>query len=295
MTYTAYDKSAALGSPYEMFAFICATGNYYYTDNGAQVVFEGNTYLPLQIARGVLEFNALTDSVVTTQISVPTNCPLFYDHGRGLVHPEMTVEIRRAHRDTTGVRLRGVGRVTTHSVTDEMYNLQVENVMQTEAQQSVASVYYLNKCNHVFGDDRCKVDLTAYQRTSFVQELWNYSVKVANDGFANGALVNGKLIIGPEIRTILDNEDNWITLAYPFVEAQIGDDCTLQLECDLTFTMCGSKFGNTDRYGGFPTMPEVNPATPDFEVINTQTTKVTDKLSKEEPFDFGFNISGSMS
>lgn len=284
MTYTAYDKSAALGSPYELYAFLCATGNYFYTDNGGPVEFEGNEYLPLQISRGTLEYNALTDSVVTTQIDLPANCDLFYEHGRGLAHPEMVVEIRRAHRGTNGARLRGVGRVTAHSVTDETYTMTIENVIQTEAQQSVASVYYQNKCNHAFGDVRCGMNLDAYKKTSFVQEVWSYSVKVANDGHANGALIGGKLIIGPEIRDILDNQDDWITLAYPFVEAKIGDDCVLQFECDLSQTMCNAKFGNINRYGGFPTIPEVNPALPDWEIINSTKTETDKKKRKTDIF-----------
>lgn len=228
--------------------------------------------------------NALTDSVVTTQIKVPTNCELFYRHGRGLVHPEMRVEIRRAHRGTDGVRLRGIGRVTNHVTSDEVYTLTIENVIQTEAQRNAATVYYLNKCNHAFGDERCKVNVADYTRTSVVQELWNYSVRVFDDGFANGELVNGVLTIGSEKRTIVDNNDNWLQLAYPFVDAKVGDDCTLKLECDLLDTTCKGRFGNGRNYGGYPTMPEVNPGLPDFEIINSEKTTEQTRARKKPLF-----------
>ena len=196
----------------------------------------------------------------------------------------MTVEIRRAHRGTTGFRLRGVGRVTSHSVADEIYSMTIQNVIQTEAQRSVTPVYYQNKCNHAFGDERCKIDLGDYTKSSVVQEVWNYSVRVFNDGYADGELVNGKLIIGSEERVILDNNDNWLTLAYPFVEAKVGDDCSLQLDCDLSFNMCRARFGNGNNYGGFPTLPEVNPAQPDFDIINTSKTTETTKARKKPLF-----------
>lgn len=284
MSYTLYDKSAELGSPYELFAFLCPTGDFFYTNNNEPVTFAGNEYTPLQISRGTLELNALTDSVVTTQVKVPTNCELFYQHGRGVVHPEMRVEIRRAHRGVDDTRLRAVGRVTNHVVSDEIYTLTIENVIQTEVQRGAAAVYYQNSCNHAFGDARCKVDKAAYAKPSVVQELWNYSVRVFDDGFANGELAGGTLIIGSERRTILDNNDNWLQLAYPFVAATVGDDCTLQLECDLSHSMCKGRFGNGRNYGGFPTMPEVNPGLPDFEIINTSKTTEQTKARKKPLF-----------
>lgn len=284
MTYNVYDKSAALGSPYELFAFLCPTGDFFYTNNNEPVSFDGNVYTPLQVSRGTLELNALTDSVVTTQIKVPVNCELYYQHGRGVVHPEMRVEIRRAHRGTTGVRLRGIGRVTNHLVSDEIYTLTIENVIQTEVQRGAAAVYYQNRCNHAFGDARCKVNITDYERQTVVQELWNYSVRVFNDGFANGELAGGRITIGSEVRTIVDNNDNWLQLAYPFVAAVVGDDCTVQLECDLSHSMCKGRFGNGRNYGGFPTMPEVNPGLPDFEIINTTKTTEETKARKRPLF-----------
>lgn len=275
MTYTLYDKSADKGSPYELFTFLCATGNYYYTNNGEKVTYEGNEYSPLQITRGVLEFNAVTDSVVTTQITVPNNCQLFYDHGRGLVHPDMSVEVRRFHRGTTGSRLRSAGRVISHSVANERYTLEIANTVQTEVQRSVAPVYYDTKCNHVLGDARCKINRALFSKATHIMAITDYTVTVENDGHSNGALVGGEIVVGGERHTILDNQDNLITLAYPFVEAKAGDDCTLYRDCDRMFTTCRDVFNNELQYGGYPLLPTVNPAQPDLEIINQ-----TDKLSQ---------------
>ena len=175
MTYTIYDKSTESGSPYELFTFLCATGDYYYTTNGDAVTWNAHEYQPLQIKRGTLELNAVTDSVVTTEITLPVDCKLFQDHGRGVVHPDMTVEIRRAHRGTSGLRLRGVGRVVGHKVADHIYTLTVKNTIQTEVQRSTAPVYYQNRCNHEFGDTRCGAAPADFAKPSNVVALSDYS------------------------------------------------------------------------------------------------------------------------
>lgn len=268
MTYTIYDQSADKGSPYELYAFLCSTGDYFYTDNGEQVSYGGDEYLPLQITRGTLEFNTVTDSPVTTQITVPTTCQLFFDHERGLVHPDMSVEVRRFHRGTTGSRLRSVGRVVTHSVAGERYTLEIANTVQTEVQRTTAPVVYDTKCNHVLGDARCKVNRAAFSKTTMVADAGDYVVMVSDDGYSNGALRGGEIVINGENRTIVDNVDNAISIAYPFVEAKPGDPVTLYRDCNQMFDKCRDVFGNTLNFGGFPLLPTENPALPDLVVAN---------------------------
>ena len=196
MTYTIYDQSANKGSPYELFKFVCDTGNFYYTNNNEAVSFEGNTYKPEQIVRGVTEVNALTTSPVTVTFTVPTTTELFAKHGKSFSPPNMLVEVYRFHRGTTGYRKRVAGRVVDHTASGVEYSLSTKNIVQVGLAKKVAAVTYINQCNNVVYDKRCKANKTANTAYSVVTSVLPNRIDLSNSVFPDGELKFGVITIG---------------------------------------------------------------------------------------------------
>lgn len=271
MTYTLYDQSANMGQPFELFKFESATDVYRYTNKATAESFEGEDYTPLNIARGVTEQSAATDSAMTIDFSLPVTAQLFEDYGRGLSPPDMTVTVYRKHRGATGFKRMIVGTVSAHSTKDEIYTLRTKSTIQTELNRKVASVYYQTSCNHVLFDNRCKISRAAWETPASVVTVSDYAITVDDDAHANGALLYGEIKIGAETRVIVGNIDNVIGIAYPFIKAQPGDGAVISRGCDLLRSTCVGVFGNIANFGGFPTIPTENPALPDFDLVNTTT------------------------
>lgn len=269
MTYSIYDASANLGSPYELFRFYGPLGEYLYTNNNEPVTVGSRTYEPLQIVRGVTEINTSLTSIQTVDFTVPITCALFEDNGRALSPPDLTIEVYRYHRGTTGFKRRLVGTITGHSTKNGRYTLEAKSTVQTKLNRKIASVYYQNLCNHVLFDARCKVNPDDWSYAATVTAVTDGAVTLDDDQHANNVLREGTLIIGEEMRVILANVDNVILIKYPFIRATPGDAATIRRGCNLQRLTCNDVFDNIANYGGFPTIPTDNPALPDLEIINT--------------------------
>lgn len=269
MTYTVYDKSAALGAPYELFRFVGPLGSYFYTNLKDPVEFEGDLYEPLQITRGVTEISALTTSIQTVNFTVPTSARIFEDNGRSLTPPDMTVEVFRFHVGAEGYKRRVLGTVTGHNTKNETYTLETRSAIQTQLTRRVAAVYYQNMCNNELFDVRCKLDPEGYRHTSAIVTLTETSVTVADDAHADGALKNGRVRIGQEERVIVNNVANVISIAYPFIKGADFEEATITRGCDYLRSTCVSVFNNVANYSGFPTIPTENPALPALDIVNS--------------------------
>lgn len=291
MTYTIYDASANMGSPYELFKFVCSTGNFYYTSNNEPVSFDGNTYEPVQITRGLAEISAVTDSPTTIDFSVPTNTELYRRHGRALTPPDMTVEVFRFHRGTTGYRKQVAGKVVNHNSTGTTYRLSTKNVTQNELSRKVASVFYNNQCNHIVYDARCKADKGANTRFGVVMAVLPDRVILDTAPFPDDELHGGILTIGGEQRIMLTNTGTAMMISYPFIMANVGQSASVLRWCNLTRDMCVNRFNNIVNYGGFPTIPEDNPSLPDFTKVNARSeTNLTNQQGTVTGAGFPSNL-----
>lgn len=291
MTYTVYDKSAALGAPYELFKFTGALRSYFYTNLNEPVTFEGDVYEPVQITRGVTEISTITTSIQTVNFDVPTSTDLFEDNGRALSPPDMTVEVFRFHVGATGYKRRVLGTVTGHTTKNETYTLETKSAIQTQLQRKIASVYYQNMCNNELFDQRCKLDPLDYRHTTDIVSVTETTVTVVDDAHANGALKNGRVRIGNEERVIVNNVDNVISIAYPFIWADEYTTADITLGCDYTRNTCVTVFNNIANYSGFPTIPTENPALPDLQIVNSFSETKTKMKDKKPAFD-GVSLSG---
>jgi uncharacterized phage protein (TIGR02218 family) len=291
VTYTVYDKSAALGAPYELFKFVGVLGSYYYTNLKDPVTFEGQVYEPLQITRGVTEVSAITTSIQTVNFDVPTSAKIFEDNGRSLSPPDMTVEVFRFHVGAEGYKRRVLGTVTGHSVKNETYTLETKSAIQTQLTRKVASVYYQNMCNNELFDQRCKLDPLDYRHVTGIVSTTETTVTVDDDAHADGALKNGRIRIGNEERVIVNNVSNVISIAYPFIKAADYDTATITRGCDYLRSTCVSVFDNVANYSGFPTIPTENPALPDLAIVNS-FSETRSRATPREPNVFSGFLSG---
>jgi len=84
-------------------------------------------------------------------------------------------------------------------------------------------------------------------------------VSVADHFFSGGyiEITSGETI---QYKLISDNVGSLITLsAYVLTQPQAGDAIKLYPGCSGDYAICGTKFGNASRFGGFPFIPVGNP------------------------------------
>jgi len=93
------------------------------------------------------------------------------------------------------------------------------------------------------------------------------AVSVADHFFSGGyvEITSGSVI---QYRLISDNVGSLITLAvYVVTQPQAGDTIKMYPGCSGDYTLCGIKFGNSSKFGGFPFMPVGNPT-----IINAKSS-----------------------
>ena len=126
---------------------------------------------------------------------------------------------------------------------------------------------YQIQCNAKFGDAYCKIDKTSVPdntKTGSVtsatistvadtvnltqpDDYWNWGTITFTSGENTG---NSRKIFD------FDNATATLTLDYAFDTApEVGDTFSVSRGCDKTLSSCNTKFGNTDNYHGFHTIP----------------------------------------
>ena len=128
--------------------------------------------------------------------------------------------------------------------------------------QNIGDVFSAN-CRALFGDARCKVDLSGYTFTGVVSAVNNNRVFVASDlsnvsGYFNYGLVkftsganNG---ISMEVKDYIEGGDINLSLPLPYA-IEVGDEFQIVAGCDKTFATCVNNFDNALNFRGEPHVP----------------------------------------
>jgi uncharacterized phage protein (TIGR02218 family) len=121
-------------------------------------------------------------------------------------------------------------------------------------------------CDALLGDTRCGKDLTAFTFPVTItsvtdRDTFTDSALVQTTGYFDYGLITWTtgLNIGTshEIKTYTTG--GAIVLFLPTLyDVAVGDEANIIAGCDKSFTTCNSKFGNADRFRGFPHMPGVD-------------------------------------
>lgn len=120
-------------------------------------------------------------------------------------------------------------------------------------------------CPHALYDRQCRVDPASYATVVQVSAVTGTSltalgIAALGDGYLDGGFLSFSGQYGTtERRAIEMHMGNRIDLLGSTDGIEVGQMIAVYPGCNRTTSMCMSKFGNLDNYGGFPHLPNKSP------------------------------------
>jgi len=269
MSYTQKDLSVQDGEPVEFYKFSSPLGVFRYTSDNKPGMCNGELYevIPGGIERTSVETGSVVDTVMTMDFIIPADSDVAKLYCYQITPEDLIVEVRRAHRGddwATEWEMEWIGLGLDTSVSKHLATIRTGSILQAKLSGNVATVYYQRMCNHTLFDARCKINRADWTFPAVVTKVQRQLITVDNDNAHNGTLKGGELKIlrTGEGRTIHDNQDDLITISYPFGSVEVGDAVELTFGCNRArLGDCKLRFDNAKNFGGFPFIPVTNPFT----------------------------------
>jgi hypothetical protein len=286
MTFEAYET--ADGRPIEFLTFRNGNNEYRYTNANVAVFNGAFEHEPLAYTRTApSQSKDSDDSQLRVTLSGQNPIPLLY---REILQSNITtLTIERFHFNDpdNDIQVFWKGELGSVTVTDGTATLLC--IPFTQGRDEIPRYTYQGLCNYyLFENATCRVlkdnfrfvsTITGFLTPTLVQ-VAGLRVRAGEiDALVSGALsseeldqywLNGYCMVqSGEFRRITDNpagtgsplDPDVIRIPFPFVQASVGDDIEVYAGCNRSTDICKRKFANLENYGGWPTVPVVNPFT----------------------------------
>lgn len=269
MTYAANDVSPSSGQPMEFFKIEGLLRDYLYCNQSKDETLAGQVYEGLQITRSNLEVGSILQTQKSVTVGVPADSELAKDYGGKFTPTQLHLTLYHAYRGddlNSDFKQRFSGRAVHYGYEGRMFIIEFNNTIATELNDQARQIYFQPTCNHTLYDARCKADKVANTATATVVNFSDFAVEVDDDGWPDGNLVLGSIIVTRtgEERLIFKNLANIIDIGYPFLDIVVGDEVQLIRGCNHGTSDCVLKFDNYVNYGGFLFIPDINPFENEF-------------------------------
>ena len=234
-----------------------------FTDHDRDIVIGDETYVSAgyqttaiksgsDLSVDNMEASAVFDSASITE-----------DDLRGGLWDDATVEIMECVWSNTALGTRTIRTGRMGRVTYDGVSFRAELLGMTQRLNNNVCRLFSPACDAILGDDRCAVSLSAYTHaftvTSVTDRLTftDSSLAQAAAYFQFGVCTwETGANAGATIEVKRHQAGGIITLFLPTInDIAVGDTGTLIAGCDKTFSTCGSKFSNKERFRGFPHLP----------------------------------------
>jgi len=263
MAYDDYEESVQDSAPIEAYKFVGSFKTYYYTSADSQQLVAGQPYLPITVTRSKVKAGTHEDSNLSLDLELPFDLDVVQDYAYAEVPPRLELTVYRRQPDNSfAVFWQGV--VRGFDVTDRTAKIKVPSVFSLALQGEMPNVHFQTPCNHILYDEHCRVSRAANTFTEVVQaygggvEFSVTGIPTTADDLRAGEAVNMR---NGERRIILSNVGSVVTIGYPFVDLQPGDEIELTRGCNHRGRNgdCVAKFNNYINFGGFEDIPPDNP------------------------------------
>lgn len=247
----------------ELYRFWVGTTYWYYTTADVALVYNGNTYLPASIERGLvrydskaevsqldLKFSRLSDPVLKFISMNPVEL--------------VWVEVLRAYPDISPMETSVVFIGQIKNVRFKGLAAQVTCVsFEFFLRQPIPIHRYGPQCNWTLFDASCKKAEGVFVTTINVDVADNkMSVSAGTIGtYDTSFFALGYLKYQLNRRMIVDHVGDTVYLRYPLLDLPATAYVTLYAGCDGSIVTCRDKFDNVVNYGGHPYVPRDNPVT----------------------------------
>jgi len=263
VTYATYETSISDGQPVELYEFLNGATYYRYTSADGDVVYGGNTYSAVPIARGAVEATS-----ETARLALEITCArslgvlaLF-----ALMPPDdvVAVTVRRLHAGDGEAIIMWMGRVLNVTWNVAAAEVHCESVYTSLKRVGLRRLYQI-ACPHVLYSPGCGLARADFKATKTVSSISGTSITVGGmDAYASGYFAGGYIewerSAGQfDRRAIRSQVGGVITIGFQLPGLAVSNTVYLYPGCDHSLTTCHAKFANRLNYGGMPYFPSKNP------------------------------------
>lgn len=278
MTYLGDEASVAGSAPVELYKFKGTYSLYCYTSGPKDVEYDdgsddgAQTYTSIAIERTEVNVGTQDDDGTDLTVKMSVLQQLVIDYAFTTSPPDLELTVYRVQ--PTGVGVYWHGPVTDIKVDgNARASINCPSTLGAALVGNIPNVYYQTPCNNVLYDARCKVDYASWSEVTTVSSVDTSGrvVTVGGIGGLDGKLIGGELALGTgEIRMIVAQSGNVLTVNFPFNTIEPGGACTIAAGCDHLYRGdCKLKFDNQLNFNGFVFIPPDNPFTTGIDPAKT--------------------------
>lgn len=253
-------------NPVELYLFKYDNISYMYTSSqyNQEAYIDGSTYVfnADYIKRGdSLKLGGNGDNQETCTITVSRSNPvaLLYQGAP----PEMgsiSIDVYRKH----GEDANDVIKIISGSIIQARFNgsdaeltISIEEMLSINIPSGVLSYF----CQNCIYDSKCSLAMKDWGKVCYIDKgVSGLTIRSSNlKDVASGYFTDGFIKLGDSWRAISKHTDDIITIKYPILESdkQVGS-FTAYPSCNQKFTLCNSRFKNTDNFSGVPYIEPYN-------------------------------------
>lgn len=263
MTSFADDEiSQASSVPADGYEFVGSATTWRYTSGVTPITIDGNVYTPLAgLRRSLVKVGGMQDTPELT-VTLPIAATVVQHYVFATPPRSLTFNLYRYQATSGGFEQQWTGEVVGINPSGEMATMTIPSAFGSRLSTNVPSGTLRKTCAHFLFDDRCRVSAAAFDFGTTVSTVDDRTIVVASvDGHIDDYYRAGKIVRDSdgESRAIISQIGTTLLIASPFRTLAGTNPVTLYAGCDHTHTTCESKFSNLANFGGFPTMPIVNP------------------------------------
>ena len=259
MSYSTFEVSTENGQPIELYLFKYSGNTYAYTSSqkSQSIEIDGVTYVfsPAYIKRGDslnLETSDTQQETCTISVARTNNVALLFK-GAPPEEDALSVEIYRLHGQNVldYIRmLRGTINQVVFKDSEAQLTIVIENVLFRNIPRGKLSYY----CQNCIYDAKCKLNPANYMLTCYLDGgMSGLTFKSSNlMERESGYFTEGYMIMGNSIRQITVHDNDRITIKYPLPPNELKDKFVVYPGCKCLFSVCATRFGNTDNFSGVP-------------------------------------------
>lgn len=267
------DEISVSGSrPIDLYTIATPIGTYRQTSHIVDVVYAGNTYTAITMARSSLQI-VQDPTGRELVITLPITHPFVQRYAASGVPPQRVTVTAMRLQSTSGAAMQfHAGFAGGMSIDAHLASLRVPLVTDDAMKISLPVLTVGKLCGHVLFDARCSPglgfdggdgpDIGAFAfSTTVVSQVISSNVETVltlagMNGNPDGWATHGQVLLlgDTEARLVLAHTGNVLTINAPFIGLNPGDGVNVHPGCAHDITTCRDKFDNRVNFGGYPTI-----------------------------------------
>lgn len=264
MSFWDREKSVFGSRPVVLFRFVAGSTIWRYTSASRDITYNGEVYEAATIKSGNIKS---TQSALKSSLELTMARTLDIASRYAGPPPEIVayITIYRLHVGDTEAMVIWQGRVTSGSLAGDEATLQCDTLRTLLRQTGLVRMG--RQCRHAIYSRQC--GLVASEHAVRLTDVTSDGSRVLTHaglaGQANGWLTGGYVELDTgERRMIVAHAGTNVTLHYALSNVgTTGLNVTFYPGCNLSISICKTKFNNLANFGGGPTIPLDNPFTGD--------------------------------